>query len=178
MSGCASMTICGRLFPALKVGNQHFHAAIRERGRESRGWSSAKTRAPPTLSSSRLTLVTTANFSPSFSTASATRRGSSKSIGCGPPLGHGAKSAASRAQIAQQHEGRGVMVPALADVGAVRRLTNRVQIQLACQLTSGCDSSRRRARAPSATPAWERAGAGAISIWISSGAEAMGCVLF
>ncbi len=39
------------------------------------------------LSSSRLTLVTTANLSPSRATASATRRGSSKSIGSGRPLG-------------------------------------------------------------------------------------------
>src|SRR5438309_1418715 len=47
----------------------------------------AKIRAPPTLSSSRFTLVTTACFNPNFATASATRRGSSRSIGPGLPLG-------------------------------------------------------------------------------------------
>jgi hypothetical protein len=46
-------------------------------------------------------------------------------------FGHGAKAATPGAQIAQQHEGRGAMVPALADVGAVRRLANRVQAQFA-----------------------------------------------
>src|ERR1019366_8303554 len=70
---------------------------------------SAKTRAPPMLSSSRLTLVTTANFSPSFSTA------------------------AAGTQVAQQHEGRGAMVPALADVGTMRRLADGVQLQVARQ---------------------------------------------
>ena len=49
--------------------------------------------------------------------------------GCGRALGHGAETAAPRADIAQQHEGRGAVVPALADVGAVRRLANRVQVE-------------------------------------------------
>src|SRR5208283_663990 len=48
-------------------------------------------------------------------------------------LGHGAKSAAARAQVAQQHERSGAMVPALPDVGAVRRLADGVQLQLARQ---------------------------------------------
>ena len=48
---------------------------------------SAKTRAPPTRSSSRFTLVITACCRPSVATASATRRGSSKSIGSGRPFG-------------------------------------------------------------------------------------------
>src|ERR1700730_188363 len=47
----------------------------------------AKILAPPRLSSSRFTLVTTACLRPSVATASATRRGSSQSIGCGLPLG-------------------------------------------------------------------------------------------
>ena len=94
---------------------------------------SAKTRAPPTLSSSRLTLVTTANFSPSFSTASATRPRLVEIDGLRTSLRHGAEAAAPRAQIAQQHERRGAMVPALADIGAVRRLANRMQVQLARQ---------------------------------------------
>src|SRR5271155_5289045 len=48
---------------------------------------SAKILAPPMLSSSRFTLVTTACFNPSLATASATRRGSSQSIASGRPLG-------------------------------------------------------------------------------------------
>ena len=40
----------------------------------------------------------------------------------GAALGHGAESAAARAQVAQHHEGRGLVVPALADVGAVGAL--------------------------------------------------------
>src|SRR5580704_5901097 len=48
---------------------------------------SAKTLAPPTLSSSRFTLVITACFRPRVATASATRRGSSQSMGSGRPLG-------------------------------------------------------------------------------------------
>src|ERR1019366_10657319 len=48
---------------------------------------SAKIFAPPTLSSSRFTLVTTAWRSPSVATASATRRGSSQSIALGRPFG-------------------------------------------------------------------------------------------
>ena len=93
----------------------------------------AKTRAPPTRSSSRFTLVTTACFRPSVATASATRRGSSKSIGSGRPLGTAQKSAAPRAQVAQHHEGGRLVVPALADVRALRALAHGVQVQRARQ---------------------------------------------
>src|SRR6185312_10281576 len=48
---------------------------------------SAKIFAPPILSSSRFTLVTTACFKPSVATASATRDGSCQSMACGRPLG-------------------------------------------------------------------------------------------
>src|SRR5262249_22079750 len=48
-------------------------------------------------------------------------------------LGHSAEAAATGAEIPQQHERRGVMVPALADVGAVRGFANRVQVKLARQ---------------------------------------------
>src|ERR1035441_3234136 len=48
---------------------------------------STKARAAPRLSSSRLTLVMTAWASESWATAEATRRGSSKSMGSGFPLG-------------------------------------------------------------------------------------------
>ena len=48
-------------------------------------------------------------------------------------LGHGAKAAAPGTDIAQQHECRGAMVPALADIGTLRRLAHRVQAQAASQ---------------------------------------------
>ncbi len=51
--------------------------------------------------------------------------------GLGPAFGHGAKSAAARAQIAQHHEGRGFVLPALADVGALRALADGVQAERA-----------------------------------------------
>ena len=52
----------------------------------------------------------------------------------GPSLGHGAESATASADIAQQHEGRGLVIPALADVGTLRRFANRMQAQAARQL--------------------------------------------
>src|SRR6185437_15424262 len=46
-----------------------------------------------------------------------------------PALGHSAESATARAQVAQHHEGGGLVVPAFPDVGAVRALADRVQIE-------------------------------------------------
>ncbi len=134
-SGCrawASMTIFSGCSSPWKSG---ISTSTRQSGTRLRisVMVSAKTRAAPTLSSSRFTLVTTANFRPSCSTASATRCGSSKSIGIGLPFGHRTEAAPPRTEIAQQHEGCGAMVPALADVGAVRRLAYRVQIEFPSQ---------------------------------------------
>ena len=53
--------------------------------------------------------------------------------GLGTALGHGAESAAARAQVAEHHEGRGFVVPALADVGAVGALADGVQVERAGQ---------------------------------------------
>ena len=50
--------------------------------------------------------------------------------GLRPAFGHGAKSATPRAQVAQQHEGGGAMVPAFPDVGTLRRFANRMQMEL------------------------------------------------
>ena len=52
----------------------------------------------------------------------------------GLALGHRAEAAAPRAEVAEHHEGRGLLVPALADVGAVRALADGVQVQIARQL--------------------------------------------
>jgi len=50
------------------------------------------------------------------------------------PLRHRAKTAAPGADIAQQHEGRGVMVPAFSNVRTLRRLAHRMQPKPARQL--------------------------------------------
>ena len=46
-----------------------------------------------------------------------------------PALGHGAETAAAGTGIAQHHEGRGALVPALADVRAVGGLAYRMQVE-------------------------------------------------
>ncbi len=47
--------------------------------------------------------------------------------GLWPAFGYSAESAPARAQVAQHHEGRGFVVPALADIGAMRALAYGVQ---------------------------------------------------
>src|SRR5215468_6370960 len=51
----------------------------------------------------------------------------------GTTMRNGAIAAVARADVAQDHEGRGRVLPALADVGAVRLLTDRVQARVAHQ---------------------------------------------
>ena len=46
----------------------------------------------------------------------------------------GAVGAVPRADVAEDHEGRGAVLPALADVRAVRFLADRVEVELAHQL--------------------------------------------
>ena len=47
---------------------------------------------------------------------------------------HGAVGAVSGADIAQNHEGRGAMLPALANVGAVGLFADRIQLEFAHEL--------------------------------------------
>ena len=54
--------------------------------------------------------------------------------GLGTTFGYRAESATARADVSQQHEGRGLVIPALADIGALRRLANRVQVESAREL--------------------------------------------
>ena len=54
--------------------------------------------------------------------------------GLGAALGHGAEAAAPRAQVAEHHEGSGLLVPALADIGAVGGLADGMQVQVAGEL--------------------------------------------
>ena len=65
--------------------------------------------------------------------ASATRSGSAVSTARGPAVRHRAVRAGARADVAENHERRGAVVPALADVRALRLFAHRVQLQLAHQ---------------------------------------------
>ncbi len=49
--------------------------------------------------------------------------------GRGAAFGDGAESATAGAQVAQHHESRGLVAPALADVGALRALADRMQAE-------------------------------------------------
>jgi hypothetical protein len=65
----------------------------------------------------------------------------------GTAFGHRAEAAAARTQVAQHHEGCGFVVPALADVGAVRALADGIQLQRAGQpLQAVVVLAHRRAR--------------------------------
>jgi len=52
----------------------------------------------------------------------------------GLALGDRTEAAAARANVAEHHEGRGLLVPALADVGAVGGLADGVEVEVASQL--------------------------------------------
>jgi hypothetical protein len=49
--------------------------------------------------------------------------------GAGAAFGNGAETASACADVAEQHEGRGLVVPALADVGALRGFADGVQAE-------------------------------------------------
>ena len=119
-----------RRLDALEVGNQHLDAARRARARASARIVSAKMNAPPSARSSRSTEVITANCRPMRATASATRAGSAVSSSFGRAVRHGAVGAGARADVAEDHERRRAVVPALADVGAARVLAHGVQLQV------------------------------------------------
>ncbi len=55
-------------------------------------------------------------------------------VGRRPPVGHGAVGAVSRADVAEDHERRRAVLPALADVWAMRFLADRVEVEVAHQL--------------------------------------------
>ncbi len=76
-----------RLFKPLEIWDQNFDAAVWRAPADFANSLRENLRAPPTLSSSRFTLVTTACFKPRVATASATRAGSSQSIASGLPFG-------------------------------------------------------------------------------------------
>ena len=54
--------------------------------------------------------------------------------GLGLALGDGAEAAAAGAEVAEHHEGGGLLVPALADVGALGALADGVEVEVAGEL--------------------------------------------
>ena len=54
-------------------------------------------------------------------------------------LGHGAEAAAARADVAQHHESGGLVVPALADVGAMGALADGMEVEVAGELFEGVE---------------------------------------
>ena len=67
---------------------------------------------------------------PPFQPHAAVLRGRVKTLFCWRALGHGTKSTAARAQVAQNHEGGSAAVKALVNVRAARRFANGVQMAL------------------------------------------------
>src|SRR4029077_11212510 len=51
----------------------------------------------------------------------------------GPSVRDGAVRARTRAHVAEDHEGRGAVVPALADIRTLRLLAHRMEVELAHQ---------------------------------------------
>ena len=127
-------------------------------GLASRIWRtvSATTPAPPSGRSSRATMVTTACFRPIRLAASATRRGSSRSVSGGRPVCDGAEAAVPGADAAQDHERGRAQRPALPLVRAAGLFADGVQRLIAQEAAqsgirvAGADPNLEPLRAPSA----------------------------
>src|SRR5208283_1657263 len=117
-----------RFFEALKIRNQHFDAAI---------WNQLANLANGFRENLGAANVVVIAIHAGHHGMLQAKRGYSLSHparfipvdGFGPALGHGAEAAAAGADIAQQHERRRLVIPALPDVRALCRLANRVQPQ-------------------------------------------------
>jgi hypothetical protein len=101
--------------------------------------------APPSRRSSRSTLVMTTYLSLSAAIVLARLSGSSASSGSGPAVADVAERAAPGALVAHDHEGRGALAEALADVRAGGFLADRVQLVLAQDLLDLVEAGGRRA---------------------------------
>jgi hypothetical protein len=91
---------------------------------------SAKIDAPPSARSSRSTDVITAYCRRIRSTASGHTRRFRRVELRWPAVRHRAIRTCARADVAEDHERRGAMVPALADVGTARIFADGVQLQV------------------------------------------------
>ncbi len=111
-------------------------ASVRAR----RAMQSAKWPAPPSRRSSRSTEVITTYFSVISAIASASWRGSSVSERLRLAVGHIAERAAPGADIAHDHEGRGAVAEALAEVRAHGLLADRAELALAQDLLDPTDA--------------------------------------
>ena len=76
----------------------------------------------------------------------------------GAAMRHGAEAAVARAGVSEEHEGSGLVPPALADVRAMCLLAHRVKAEL---LHRGAGLREvRTARCPDLQPGWMSAGGG------------------
>ena len=122
-----------RLFQTLKVGDKNFDAAIRRQLANGMNGFSEDARAADVI----IVAIDAGHhrmLEPQRGHGLSYAAGLFPVDGFGTPLGNGTKSAAARADIAQQHERRGLMIPALANVRALCRFTNRVQAQASRKL--------------------------------------------
>src|SRR6266705_2327437 len=69
-----------------------------------------------------------------------------------PAVGDIAERAAPRAQVSQDHEGRGALAKALSDIGAGRFLAHRVEVVLAENLLDFVEARAGRGRAHADPP--------------------------
>src|SRR4029453_16803528 len=93
----------------------------------------AKCAAPPSARSSRFTEGITTCSSPSSPTARAAPAAPPRLLPIPPlraPMGHGAVAAVPRAHITENHERRGEVLPAFADIRAVGLFAHRMEVPL------------------------------------------------
>ena len=121
-----------RLFQSLKVGNQHFHAASGHASADFGDRVGEDARATDVVVVA-IDAGDDRKLQPQFLHRFGDPARLFKIDRLRAAFRYGAEAAAPGAQIAQQHEGRGAMVPALADVGTMRRLADGVQLQVARQ---------------------------------------------
>ena len=140
--GPASSTVSSGASIALEVGDQHFDAALGQRARVMSRMVSAKMPAPPSGRSSRSTEVITTYFSAIFATASPTRARLVDVERRRPAVRDRAVGARARADVAEDHERRGAVVPAFADVRAARVLADGVELEVAHDALAAAGSSR------------------------------------
>ena len=132
--GAAFRISSARSIAAAEVGHEDLDLRLRRELARLLRMQSTKWPAPPSRRSSRSTLVITTYFS--------LQRGDrlgqvERLVGVeriGPAVADVAERAAPRALVAHDHEGRGALAEALADVRARRFLAHRVQVVLAQDL--------------------------------------------